>query len=156
MMTATSTEQRTESSCAFLNKPPLRLRKVLQGRGCELVIEVEVRGGAALAPAAKGYVHAAVAVILDGFDFDLSASHGGWCVCVCVCVGLALRQATSDKFSECGGAGVANVRDGVSRGEQRLPKGLEKLETEAAFSMQLLASRLGLTRGAVQGSLPVC
>ena len=28
MMTATSTEQRTESSCAFLNKPPLRLRKV--------------------------------------------------------------------------------------------------------------------------------
>jgi hypothetical protein len=29
IMTATSTEQRTESSCAFLNKPPLRLRKVL-------------------------------------------------------------------------------------------------------------------------------
>ena len=28
MTTATSTEQRTESSCAFLNKPPLRLRKV--------------------------------------------------------------------------------------------------------------------------------
>lgn len=28
-MTATSTEQRTESSCAFLNRPPLRLRKVL-------------------------------------------------------------------------------------------------------------------------------
>jgi len=30
IMTATSTEQRTESSCAFLNNPPLRLRKVLQ------------------------------------------------------------------------------------------------------------------------------
>jgi hypothetical protein len=29
IMTATSTEQRTESSCAFLNRPPLRLRKVL-------------------------------------------------------------------------------------------------------------------------------
>jgi hypothetical protein len=28
MMTATSTEHSTESSCAFLNKPPLRLRKV--------------------------------------------------------------------------------------------------------------------------------
>jgi hypothetical protein len=30
MMTATSTEHRTESSCAFLNKPPLRLRNVLR------------------------------------------------------------------------------------------------------------------------------
>jgi len=30
MMTATSTEQRTDSSCAFLNNPPFRLRKVLQ------------------------------------------------------------------------------------------------------------------------------
>jgi hypothetical protein len=28
MITATSTEHSTESSCAFLNKPPLRLRKV--------------------------------------------------------------------------------------------------------------------------------
>ena len=28
MITATSTEQRTESSCAFLNRPPLRFRKV--------------------------------------------------------------------------------------------------------------------------------
>ena len=28
MMTATSTEHNTESSCAFLNSPPLRLRKV--------------------------------------------------------------------------------------------------------------------------------
>jgi len=32
MMTATSTEQRTESSCAFLNRPPLRLRKVTELR----------------------------------------------------------------------------------------------------------------------------
>jgi hypothetical protein len=29
MITATSTEHRTDSSCAFLNRPPLRLRKVL-------------------------------------------------------------------------------------------------------------------------------
>jgi hypothetical protein len=29
MMTATSTEQRTDNSCAFLKRPPLRLRKVL-------------------------------------------------------------------------------------------------------------------------------
>ena len=29
-MTATSTEQSTDSSWAFLNKPPLRLRKVLK------------------------------------------------------------------------------------------------------------------------------
>lgn len=33
MMTATSTEHSTESSCAFLNKPPLRLRKVTDLRG---------------------------------------------------------------------------------------------------------------------------
>lgn len=35
MMTATSTEQRTESSCAFLNKPPLRLRKVTDLQRCQ-------------------------------------------------------------------------------------------------------------------------
>lgn len=29
MKTPTSTEQSTESSCAFLKRPPLRLRKVL-------------------------------------------------------------------------------------------------------------------------------
>jgi hypothetical protein len=33
MMTATSTEQSTESSCAFLNNPPLRLRKVTDLEG---------------------------------------------------------------------------------------------------------------------------
>jgi hypothetical protein len=33
MMTATSTEHSTESSCAFLNKPPLRLRKVTDLKG---------------------------------------------------------------------------------------------------------------------------
>ena len=32
MMTATSTEQRTESSYAFLKSPPLRFRKVLGTR----------------------------------------------------------------------------------------------------------------------------
>jgi hypothetical protein len=30
IITATSTEQSTESSCAFLNKPPLRFKNVLQ------------------------------------------------------------------------------------------------------------------------------
>lgn len=38
MMTATSTEHSTESSCAFLNKPPLRLRKVtdlMRGAACQ-------------------------------------------------------------------------------------------------------------------------
>jgi hypothetical protein len=30
MKTATSTEHKTDNSCAFLNRPPLRLRKVLQ------------------------------------------------------------------------------------------------------------------------------
>ena len=35
-MTATSTEHRTESSCAFLNRPPLRFRKVLQFRKRQL------------------------------------------------------------------------------------------------------------------------
>lgn len=38
MMTATSTEHSTESSCAFLNKPPLRLRKVtdlMRGGACQ-------------------------------------------------------------------------------------------------------------------------
>jgi hypothetical protein len=35
MKTATSTEQSTESSCAFLNRPPLRFRKVLQNHDCQ-------------------------------------------------------------------------------------------------------------------------
>jgi hypothetical protein len=39
MMTATSTEHSTESSCAFLNKPPLRLRKVTDLReGCQYAL----------------------------------------------------------------------------------------------------------------------
>lgn len=30
MMTATSTEQSTDNSCAFLNRPPLRFKKVTE------------------------------------------------------------------------------------------------------------------------------
>lgn len=35
MMTATSTEQSTESSWAFLKRPPLRFKKVLWTAGCK-------------------------------------------------------------------------------------------------------------------------
>jgi hypothetical protein len=50
-MTATSTEQSTESSCAFLNSPPLRLRKVR-----------------------------AVPVVLDGLYLNLPSTHYGDCL----------------------------------------------------------------------------
>ena len=43
MMTATSTEHSTESSCAFLNKPPLRLRKVTDLRGGECQYACDTR-----------------------------------------------------------------------------------------------------------------
>jgi hypothetical protein len=36
MKTATSTEHRTESSCAFLKRPPFLLRKVLRNTGISL------------------------------------------------------------------------------------------------------------------------
>lgn len=42
MMTATSTEHSTESSCAFLNRPPLRFRKVL---GTVMSVGAEGDGG---------------------------------------------------------------------------------------------------------------
>ncbi len=68
MMTATSTEQSTESSWAFLKRPPFRFRKVL---GAEHTVswgrERSVRGGESL--------HGAVPVILDGLDLDLPATH---------------------------------------------------------------------------------
>lgn len=45
--TATSTEQSTESSCAFLNSPPLRLRKVtLRLRSSRTVAEMSASGHA--------------------------------------------------------------------------------------------------------------
>jgi len=43
MKTATSTEQRTLSSCAFLNRPPLRFKKVLRK---EMVSESFATGSA--------------------------------------------------------------------------------------------------------------
>lgn len=39
MITATSTEQRTESSCAFLKRPPLRLRNVLIPAHISILVE---------------------------------------------------------------------------------------------------------------------
>ena len=45
MMTATSTEQSTESSCAFLNRPPLRLRKVTDLREVSVTARAIVREG---------------------------------------------------------------------------------------------------------------
>jgi hypothetical protein len=68
MMTATSTEHSTESSCAFLNRPPLRFRKVL----------ARVSVGSRLPDARRreGSLHGTVAVVLDGLDLDLSAAHG--------------------------------------------------------------------------------
>lgn len=69
MMTATSTEHRTESSWAFLKRPPLRLRNVLR------VGQRQSRWR--LWRARRGGLHGAVAVILDGLDLDLAAAHGG-------------------------------------------------------------------------------
>lgn len=43
MKTATSTEHNTDSSCAFLNRPPFLFRKVLY----KARLVSEVRGGAA-------------------------------------------------------------------------------------------------------------
>jgi hypothetical protein len=65
MMTATSTEQRTDSSCAFLKRPPLRFKKVLDN----------VSNKSQEAHGVEVGVHGAVAVILDGLDLDLSTTH---------------------------------------------------------------------------------
>jgi hypothetical protein len=68
MMTATSTEHSTESSCAFLNRPPLRFRKVLP--------RVSVGSGTRGAWSRAAGLHGAVAVVLDGLDLNLAAAHG--------------------------------------------------------------------------------
>jgi hypothetical protein len=67
MMTATSTEQRTESSCAFLNRPPLRLRKVL----VHGVISFMFLGGGE----DQSIIHRTVSIILDRLNLNLSAAH---------------------------------------------------------------------------------
>lgn len=74
MKTATSTEQRTESSCAFLNRPPLRFKKVLHGGKNQSRPAMRARVGGV-------NLHRAVPVILDRFDLNLSPPHlglGGW------------------------------------------------------------------------------
>jgi hypothetical protein len=65
MMTATSTEQRTDSSCAFLNRPPLRLRKVL----VYVLVSFGFLGWYG------GSIHRTVSIILDRFDLNFSPAH---------------------------------------------------------------------------------
>lgn len=64
-MTATSTEQRTASSWAFLKRPPFLFKKVLS-RSQRLI------GGSRTTQA----IHGAVAVVLDRLDLNLPSSHG--------------------------------------------------------------------------------
>ena len=66
MITATSTEQRTDSSCAFLNRPPLRLRKVLVNVAISFMFMGWRLGS---------YIHGTISIILDRFDLNLSAAH---------------------------------------------------------------------------------
>ena len=100
MMTATSTEQRTESSWAFLKSPPLRLRKVLNKlistrqdstpeesqsqwmwRFClirHMLLFCFGRGGCCSALRVIGTrfdLHRAISVIFDGLYLDLSSTH---------------------------------------------------------------------------------
>lgn len=65
MTTATSTEQSTESSCAFLNKPPFLFRKVLDKEAvridrAKIIRQAGVRG-----------IHGAIAIVLNRLDLDL-------------------------------------------------------------------------------------
>lgn len=99
MMTATSTEQRTESSCAFLKRPPLRFRNVLtSGVSNASCHEQKIVGLAQpeqgrqairtfvhttippmveqMSMAAMGDdLHGAVPVILDRLDLNLPSAH---------------------------------------------------------------------------------
>lgn len=88
IMTATSTEQSTESSCAFLNKPPLRLRKVLwksvaaqnyRVRCFEFEKGTIVAGADGLCFARIGgenvNLHRTISIILDSLDLYLSPTH---------------------------------------------------------------------------------
>lgn len=90
MITATSTEQRTDSSCAFLNRPPLRLRKVLV-----YVVVSFVFMGRRL----DGYIHGTISIILNRFNLNLSATHHellGACV---VSIYIYFQDALSLSFS---------------------------------------------------------
>lgn len=72
MMTATSTEQRTDNSCAFLNSPPLRLRNVTD-------LWQEVVGQQAVAEEGDGIgvgVAVPVAIIADGLDLVRRQARG--------------------------------------------------------------------------------
>ena len=103
-MTATSTEQSTDNSCAFLNRPPLRFRKVLISRQhCSLIRHccsvrvkkswaqvgsdkvgqevTQVTTGCSRAfscianEQAGAYSHRTVPIILDGLDLNLPSTH---------------------------------------------------------------------------------
>lgn len=85
-MTATSTEQSTDNSCAFLKRPPLRFRNVLQTRKeKESAMALREEGGAnekrpgSKPGSVREYLHRTIAVILDGFDLNLSSPHRGDC-----------------------------------------------------------------------------
>lgn len=72
MKTATSTEHKTESSWAFLNRPPFRLRKVLE--------DVDISSSTCRREWAQGNgfgdnIHGAIAVISDGLDLNFSSTH---------------------------------------------------------------------------------
>jgi hypothetical protein len=64
MMTATSTEQRTESSWAFLNRPPFRLRKVTELRQGQWQCAGSSTGAGSSIP---------IAVVADGLDLSWNA-----------------------------------------------------------------------------------
>lgn len=73
MKTATSTEHKTESSWAFLNRPPFRLRKVLEE-------DVDVSSSTCRREWVQGNgfgdnIHRAIAVIPDGLDLNFSSTH---------------------------------------------------------------------------------
>ena len=93
IITATSTEHRTESSCAFLNRPPLRLRNVLFQESAQafhkdahVIICIMQRGLLRMESwfafemedavgNSRLYLHGTISIIFDGLDLNLSASH---------------------------------------------------------------------------------
>lgn len=65
MTTATSTEQSTDNSYAFLKRPPFLFKKVL----------TKVSRGRLGISVVEGALHRAVPLIFDGFDINLPATH---------------------------------------------------------------------------------
>ena len=65
-MTATSTEHNTDNSCAFLNKPPFRLRNVLIANKAVRLVRIVVE---------EISLHRTIAVIFNGLDFNLPPTH---------------------------------------------------------------------------------